>query len=91
MRAPSFWWRKAGLEAALLAPLGWAYGAVAARRMTSPGERVDAPIVCIGNPTVGGAGKTPAAIAIARLLIGAGERPVFLGGCGVHGALSVNE
>jgi tetraacyldisaccharide 4'-kinase len=78
MRAPSFWWRKAGLEAALLAPLGWAYGAVAARRMTSPGERVDAPIVCIGNPTVGGAGKTPTALALAALLAGKCYRPAIL-------------
>jgi tetraacyldisaccharide 4'-kinase len=36
------------------------------------------PVICIGNPTVGGAGKTPTAIAVARLLIGAGERPAFL-------------
>ena len=36
------------------------------------------PVLCIGNLTLGGAGKTPAALAVARLLIGAGERPFFL-------------
>jgi tetraacyldisaccharide 4'-kinase len=35
-------------------------------------------VICVGNPTVGGAGKTPTAIAIARLLIAAGEQPMFL-------------
>ena len=43
-----------------------------------PGERVGIPVICVGNPTVGGAGKTPTAIAIARMLIAAGERPMFL-------------
>jgi tetraacyldisaccharide 4'-kinase len=36
------------------------------------------PVVCIGNLTVGGAGKTPTALAVARMLAAAGERPVFL-------------
>jgi tetraacyldisaccharide 4'-kinase len=54
------------------------YGAVAARRLAQPGARADVPVICVGNPTVGGAGKTPAAIAIARLLAAAGEKPMFL-------------
>ena len=36
------------------------------------------PVVCIGNPTVGGAGKTPTALAVARMLKADGEAPVFL-------------
>jgi tetraacyldisaccharide 4'-kinase len=36
------------------------------------------PVICIGNPTVGGAGKTPTALAVARILAAAGERPAFL-------------
>ena len=54
------------------------YGAVAQRRLAQPGTRIGIPVICVGNPTVGGAGKTPAAIAIARLLIAAGEKPMFL-------------
>jgi tetraacyldisaccharide 4'-kinase len=43
-----------------------------------PGARAGVPVICVGNPTVGGAGKTPAAIAIAQLLRVVGERTVFL-------------
>jgi tetraacyldisaccharide 4'-kinase len=78
MREPPFWWRPAGIEARLLAPLAAVYGAVAARRLALPGKRVAVPVICIGNPTLGGAGKTPLAIAVARLLQAAGEHPVFL-------------
>jgi tetraacyldisaccharide 4'-kinase len=78
MREPAFWWRKPGLASRLLSPLAALYGAVAARRMRKPGQRARAMVVCIGNLTVGGAGKTPTAIAVARLLQVAGARPVFL-------------
>src|SRR5205814_1648329 len=54
------------------------YGAVSVRRLAQPGTRADVPVICLGNLTVGGAGKTPAAIAVARLLIAAGEKPMFL-------------
>lgn len=78
MRAPAFWWRKAGAEAAALAPLAALYGAVAAARLRRSGEDAGIPVVCIGDLTVGGAGKTPAALAAGRLLELAGEQPVFL-------------
>jgi len=78
MREPAFWWREPGLAVRLLAPLGALYGAVAARRMRQPGRRAGAMVVCIGNLTVGGAGKTPTAIAIGKLLREAGATPAFL-------------
>src|SRR4051794_12285931 len=78
MQAPRFWWDKPGAMAALLSPFASIYGAVAARWLEQPGAHAGIPVICIGNPTVGGAGKTPAALAIARLLIEAGERPYFL-------------
>ncbi len=74
MREPSFWWRKPGLASALLAPIGAVYGGIAARRMAKAGARVGVPVVCVGNFTLGGSGKTPAAIAIAKMLQDAGER-----------------
>jgi tetraacyldisaccharide 4'-kinase len=78
MREPPFWWRVAGLEARLLAPAAAIYGAVAASRLRHEGYRAGVPVICIGNPTLGGAGKTPTALAVAHMLKAAGERPVFL-------------
>ena len=78
MREPAFWWREPSLASALLAPLAAAYGAVAQARLERRGRRAGVPVVCIGNLTVGGAGKTPTAFAVARMLAAAGERPVFL-------------
>jgi tetraacyldisaccharide 4'-kinase len=46
--------------------------------MGRQGERAAVPVVCVGNFTVGGAGKTPAALTVAALLAAAGERPAFL-------------
>jgi tetraacyldisaccharide 4'-kinase len=78
MREPSFWWREPGIASLALAPLAAIYGAVAGARLARSGARARVPVVCIGNPTVGGAGKTPAALAVAGMLAAAGERPVFL-------------
>jgi tetraacyldisaccharide 4'-kinase len=78
MREPALWWRENSAAAAMLAPLGGLYGAVAGRRMRMPGESVGVPVVCVGNFTVGGAGKTPTAMTLARMLRDAGDEPFFL-------------
>ncbi len=77
--APPFWWRKAGWEAWALSPFSYLYGRVAGRRMkTARRASVPVPVICIGNFTVGGAGKTPTAIAIARAALDRGLKPGFL-------------
>ena len=78
MREPSFWWDKASLPAWLLQPVALIYGAVAASRMQKPGAKAGIPVICVGNFTLGGTGKTPTAIAIARLLTDTGKAPYFL-------------
>jgi tetraacyldisaccharide 4'-kinase len=78
MREPSFWWRKRGLRALLLTPLAACYGAVAVRRMARPGKHAGLPVICVGNFTLGGVGKTPTAIMLAKMLAEAGERPFCL-------------
>src|SRR5690349_17700750 len=65
--APPFWWNAPDWRAYALYPASAAYGAVAGRRMTyAKRERIDIPVVCVGHFTVGGTGKTPVAIALAR-------------------------
>jgi len=78
MREPAFWWHAAGPMAGLLSPVAAIYGAFAAWRMGRAGRAAGIPVVCIGNLTVGGAGKTPTAIAVARWLDAAGRRPFVL-------------
>jgi tetraacyldisaccharide 4'-kinase len=79
MRDPAFWWIEQSTVAALLAPLARCYGSVVARHMMRGGGRkAPVPVICVGNFTLGGAGKTPTAIALANLLSGMGHRPFFL-------------
>jgi len=78
MREPAFWWRKPGLASGLLAPAAACYGAIAARRLAQDGARAGVPVICVGNFTLGGAGKTPTAITLARMLHDGGERVVCL-------------
>jgi tetraacyldisaccharide 4'-kinase len=78
MRAPEFW-QHDGIAARLLAPLGALYdlAGLLRARFARP-ARVAAPVICGGNLTAGGTGKTPTAIAIARHLAARGRRPAFL-------------
>lgn len=78
MREPAFWWREAGLAAAVLTPAAAIYGTAAARRMARAGAQAGVPVLCAGNFTLGGTGKTPTAIMLAKMLAEAGERPFFL-------------
>lgn len=55
--------------------------------MRSRGRQAGLPVICLGNLTVGGSGKTPAALAVAQLLHAAHERPFFLSR-GYGGALA---
>lgn len=71
MRAPAFWARPPeapGLAARLLEPLARIWAAETRRRLRRPGARVGAPVICVGNLTAGGAGKTPTVAALAGLL-----------------------
>ncbi len=78
MREPAFWWRPPGLAAGLLAPVAAVYGTIAAARMARAGTDAGVPVLCVGNFTLGGAGKTPTTIMLARLLQDADERPFCL-------------
>ncbi len=77
---PSWWYRSERTTAArLLAPVGAVYGAATALRMERvPSAFAPCPVICVGNFTAGGAGKTPIVMEIARRLIAQGLRPGLL-------------
>jgi tetraacyldisaccharide 4'-kinase len=61
-----------------LMPLGAIYGVIAGHRLQREGFDAGIPVFCIGNYHVGGAGKTPTVLALAKLLRELGETPVVL-------------
>ena len=69
LSAPSHWYRPPGFRAALLAPLGALYALGTARKIAQ-GERLrpGVPVICVGNLTAGGAGKTPTVMALVERL-----------------------
>ncbi len=77
MRPPDFWSSRRVLST-LLVPAGWAYALATRRRLARPGWRAPVPVICVGNIGVGGAGKTPVALALARMLAAEGRAPHFL-------------
>ena len=79
MRAPEFWWRRTSVRALGMFPVSWVYGMISGYKMHQrPTCKPPVPVVCIGNFTVGGGGKTPTAIAVAQFFIDNGRQPVFL-------------
>ncbi len=80
MRTPEFWYdRPDGAWPALLGPAAALYAAAGILRQALTWERpAPVPVVCVGNLVVGGAGKTPVALAVAGLARAAGAAPVFL-------------
>lgn len=78
MRAPGFWAGGGGIAPILLSPLAAAYQAVTARRMARPGWQAPVPVICCGNATAGGAGKTTVALDLGQRLIRRGIGTHFL-------------
>lgn len=79
LEAPFWWYRKTGMLASALAPVGRLYGRIAENRAARiEPYRSRLPVICIGNFTAGGGGKTPTAIAVAALLAELGAKPAFL-------------
>lgn len=78
MRAPDFWQQR-GAAALLLAPLGSLYGAsVAWKARHAKPYRTSARVICVGNLTAGGSGKTPVALALGARLQARRDQVFFL-------------
>jgi tetraacyldisaccharide 4'-kinase len=90
------WWRREPSAGSLpLRPLSWCYGAVTALRRGAyragwlETRRASVPVLVVGNLVAGGAGKTPAVIALVQALRRAGHTPgVISRGHGRQGALA---
>jgi tetraacyldisaccharide 4'-kinase len=76
LSTPRWWYARRGapmpLTRALLRPLSWIWASATARRIAR-GRAFDpgVPVICVGNLTMGGSGKTPVVRALARRLGGA--------------------
>lgn len=78
---PSWWYsgRSEDWRLRALQPIARIYGWSAMRRFarTEP-FRADMPVICVGNFTAGGTGKTPMSLLLAQMLTELGKNPVFL-------------
>lgn len=68
-QAPAFW-AQDGITARILSPLSAVGTWMTARRVARPGWAATVPVICCGNVTVGGAGKTTLVLDLARRLHG---------------------
>jgi tetraacyldisaccharide 4'-kinase len=97
MREPHFWHPRPdeiSVIPRLLAPAAYLWGAAGRlRRYYVTPERAAVPIICVGNISAGGTGKTPLALTLAERLIKSGEAVHFLTrgyGGREHGPLRVD-
>jgi tetraacyldisaccharide 4'-kinase len=93
---PPWWYGGADdVRQRALLPFSRLYGWIAEHRYRRRHPyRSRLPVICVGNFTAGGTGKTPLSLFIARQLIARGERPVFLTrgyGGRMHGPAWVEE
>jgi len=80
LKAPKFWYQKKDTYLSIfLYPLSLLFSfGTKIRNILSTINKGPLPIICIGNIVVGGAGKTPVALKIGKLLIKAGYKPGFI-------------
>ncbi len=78
MPHPPGFWRRDGLLPRLLSPLAACTTAVTAWRVGRPGWRAPIPVICCGNVTVGGAGKTTVALDVGARLVARGKAVHFI-------------
>jgi tetraacyldisaccharide 4'-kinase len=80
MKAPQFWTQPQTWQAKLLSPLSCVYASVVKTRLQRErfAYQSKLPVICVGNVTMGGAGKTPVVQAIVKLLQEQGKNPAIL-------------
>lgn len=97
MRAPRFWKDhrdKFSILSKILEPISWIWTIFTNLRVNKVGQKVDVPIICVGNINLGGVGKTPTVIAIIEKLNAKGLKPHIISkgfGGKLNGPLLVTE
>lgn len=95
MKTPNFWYKNLNLFSYILLPLSLLYMlAVTLYKRTCKTQSFTIPIICVGNLTAGGTGKTPATMAIAERLKSMGHKPHIVSrgyGGSEKGPLRVDE
>lgn len=86
LSSPAFWSHaQARLWPALLSPFAWGVSVLARDRMRRKGWQAPVPVLCCGNITVGGTGKTTVVIDLVQRLKARGRQPhVLTRGYGGH-------
>ena len=80
-RTPEFWYQKRGAAALALTPLSLLYHlGHSLHQATGKPRKAPMPVICVGNITAGGSGKTPTALALMDLIKAhkLGLKPHFL-------------
>jgi tetraacyldisaccharide 4'-kinase len=68
VKTPAFWNDPDSALATILSPLGALYAlGTRLRVLQKPRWRAPVPVICVGNVSAGGAGKTPVVLALARM------------------------
>ena len=81
-KPPQFWYSQRGASqvlAVMMTPLSWLWQLVTGLRwrLVKPYQS-SLPVICIGNLTVGGAGKTPLVLALVEALRERGWHPAVI-------------
>lgn len=67
--SPDFWYQKSGLLSTVLSPLGCAYHKISQLKQNSTKSyHSKIPVICVGNITMGGSGKTPSVLSLIKII-----------------------
>lgn len=86
IKAPQFWWKPLSFWGKCFSWVGWVYGQVVSLRLyfIKP-TKVSVPVICVGNLSLGGTGKTPVVLFLANHFLSKKKKVGILtrgyGGC----------
>ena len=79
LNKPKFWDKKIGIIAISIFPLSLVFWIlIFINKIITKEKKFKIPIICIGNIYLGGTGKTPTSLFIAKELLSSGKRPAIL-------------